>query len=93
VVTSDQVKAVQSYFQQSWKPQKGIEQGLQYDLQLDANGALQSVSPVGGTSTDQQSQAGIPSIGTQIAPAATDGKSTTVRLLLEPGGGVQAFSQ
>jgi Domain of unknown function (DUF4335) len=89
--TSDQVKAVQSYFQRSWKPQKGLEQGLQYDLQLDGNGALQSASPIGGTSTDQQSQAGIPAIGTPIAPAAPDGKSTTVRLLLEPTGGVQAF--
>jgi Domain of unknown function (DUF4335) len=91
VVTSDQVRAVQSYFQQSWKPQKGLEQGLQYELQLDGSGALQSVTPLGGTSTDQQSKAGIPAIGTPIAPAASDGKSTTVRLLLEPSGGVQAF--
>ncbi len=93
VITSDQVKAVQTYFQQTWKPQKGLEQALQYELQLDANGALQGATPVGGTSTDQQSKAGIPAIGTAIAPAAADGKSTTVRLLLEPTGGVQAFSQ
>jgi hypothetical protein len=90
---TDQARAVQSYFQQSWKPQKGLAQALQYELQLDGNGALQSASPIGGTSTDQQSQAGIPAIGTAIAPAAPDGKSTTVRLLLEPSGGVQAFSQ
>jgi Domain of unknown function (DUF4335) len=91
VVTSDQVKAVQSYFQQSWKPQKGLEQALQYELQLDGSGALQGATPIGGTSTDQQSQAGIPAIGTPIAPAASDGKSATVRLLLEPSGAVQAF--
>jgi hypothetical protein len=91
VVTSDQVKAVQSYFQQSWKPQKGLEQALQYELQLDGSGALQGATPIGGTSTDQQSQAGIPAIGTPIAPAASDGKPATVRLLLEPSGGVQAF--
>jgi hypothetical protein len=64
---------------------------LQYELQLDGSGALQSVTPLGGTSTDQQSKAGLPVIGTPIAPAAPDGKSTTVRLLLEPSGGVQAF--
>jgi hypothetical protein len=93
VVTSDQVNAVQSYFQQSWKPQKGLGQALQYELQLDASGVLQGVTPLGGTSTDQQAQAGIPAIGTAIAPAAKDGKATTVRLLLEPTGGVQAFSQ
>jgi Domain of unknown function (DUF4335) len=93
VVPSAQVNAVQSYFQQSWKPQKGLEQALQYELQLDASGALQGATPIGGTSTDQQSQAGIPVIGTVIGTAVPDGKPTTVRLVLEPGGGVQAFSQ
>jgi Domain of unknown function (DUF4335) len=88
-----QAAAVQQYFQQTWKPQKGLEQALQYELQLDANGALQGATPLGGTSTDQQSQAGIPAIGTAIAPAAKDGKAATVRLLLEPTGAVQAFSQ
>jgi Domain of unknown function (DUF4335) len=89
VATNDQAAAVQSYFQQRWKPQKGLERGLEYDLTLDANGALQDVVPKGPTSTEQQSQAGIPAIGTPIAPAAPNGKATTLRLLLEQTGGVQ----
>ncbi len=93
VITSDQVKAVQTYFQQTWKPQKGLKQDLNYELQLDASGTLQGATPLTDISTEQQPQAGIPAIGTAIAPAAADGKSTTVRLVLEPLGGVQAFSQ
>ncbi len=84
-----QAAAVQSYFSQLWKPWQGLERGLEYDLTLDANGTLQNVVPQGPTAVEQQSQAGIPAIGTQITPAAPNGQATTVRLLLEQTGGVQ----
>jgi Domain of unknown function (DUF4335) len=91
VVPSAQVEAVQSYFQSSWKSPEGLEKELEYSLQLDANGALQGVTPRGTPATEQQSQAGIPAIGTVIGKP--DGKPTTVILRLMPLNQVQALEQ
>jgi Domain of unknown function (DUF4335) len=89
-----QAAAVQSYFMQNWKPQKDLEQGLEYKLQLDANGTLQESTPLGTKSEELSQSVGIPAaVGTKIAPAAADGQPTTVRLFLKPTGEVQALPQ
>jgi Domain of unknown function (DUF4335) len=89
-----QAAAVQSYFMQNWKPQKDLEQGLEYKLQLDANGTLQESTPLGAKSEELSQSVGIPAaVGTKIAPAAADGQPTTVRLFLKATGEVQALPQ
>lgn len=91
--TQVQVTAIKRYFQGKWKPPSGLDGGLEYVLQLDANGRLQSVQERNEDSTTYRQQSGIPAIGESMAPPAPDGKSSVIFLRLDPDGGVQVIKQ
>ncbi|MBE9030560.1 DUF4335 domain-containing protein [filamentous cyanobacterium LEGE 11480] len=88
-----QAAAVRRYFKQRWQPPKDLKQSVQYDIELNPNGSLKRADAVGSEADRLRSQAGVPAAGSPIAPAAKDGKSSRVRVLLEQDGAVQAFPQ
>lgn len=87
-----QAASVRRYFQGRWSPPQDLQQSVQYQLELDTNGALTRVSPLGEAAQKLQGQT-IPAPGTKIAPASKTNKSSRVRLLLEADGSVQAIPQ
>jgi hypothetical protein len=88
-----QATAIQRYFQQRWQPPTDLKQGIQYQLELNPNGSLKIAKPLGELAEELRSKAGIPAVGTVLAPPTTDKQPIVVRLLLDPDGSVQALPQ
>ncbi|MGF1492076.1 MAG: DUF4335 domain-containing protein [Microcoleaceae cyanobacterium] len=87
----EQVGEVRTYFQSNWYPPKQLNRSLQYTLQLNADGSIQSIMPVGQASVDQLPNLDLPSVGDTFVSPTEDGTTPRIRVLLEPNGRVQAF--
>jgi hypothetical protein len=84
-----QVAELRQYFQQRWAPPPDLNQALEYQLTIDASGAVQTVTPLGQPSRDYSGSA-LPSSG-QTVVSPTTGESLRIRVLLHPEGSVQTF--
>ncbi|NJP10158.1 MAG: hypothetical protein HC866_12305, partial [Leptolyngbyaceae cyanobacterium RU_5_1] len=89
--TIPQVAEARSYFQQRWKPPEGLTQVLEYSLQIDSNGSIQTITPLKQASADYVDRTGIPLIGEPFVSPLKSGRSAKIRLVLEPDGKVQTF--
>jgi hypothetical protein len=89
--TIPQVAEVRSYFQQRWKPQEGLNQTLEYRIVLEANGTIQSVTPLKQAAGEFIDRTGIPLAGESFVSPLQSGQSAKIRLVLNPDGKVQAF--
>jgi Domain of unknown function (DUF4335) len=89
--TIPQVGEVRSYFQQRWKPPEGLSQTLEYRLVLDANGSIQSVTPLKQAAGEFIDRTGMPLAGEPFVSALQTGQSAKIRLVLSPDGKVQTF--
>jgi hypothetical protein len=85
-----QVAEVREYFQQAWDPPEDLGQSLEYRLVIDADGALQAVTPLGQAARDYLDRTAMPGAG-QPFVSPTPGQSLQIRLLLSPNGTVQTF--
>ncbi|HEY9645766.1 MAG TPA: DUF4335 domain-containing protein, partial [Chroococcidiopsis sp.] len=86
-----QVVEVRDYFQGRWQPPADLSQSLEYRLTIDANGALQSVTPLGRVSRSSIDQVGMPAVGQAFVSPLSAGQRATIRLVLTPEGRVQTF--
>lgn len=86
-----QVSEVRNYFQKIWYPPKNLKRTLQYSLQLNSDGSLQSIIPVGQPAVNRQKQLEFPEIGKPFVSPLESGKTPKIRLVLQPDGSVQAF--
>jgi hypothetical protein len=89
--TIPQVAEARDYFKQRWKPVEGLTQTLEYSLLINANGTIQSITPLKQASGDYIDRTGMPLIGDPFVSPIKDGKSAKIRLVLEPDGQVQTF--
>jgi hypothetical protein len=85
-----QVAEVRQYFQQRWAPPSDLDQALEYQLSIDASGAVQTITPLGQPSRDYIDRAELPNPG-QTFVSPTTGESLRIRVLLSPEGSVQTF--
>ncbi len=85
-----QTNELQLYFQKRWKPIAGVTQPLQYDLELAAAGEILSATPIGRAAQDNVEKSTIPLNEIIVDPLA-NGKTATIRLVLNPDGTVQTF--
>ncbi|OUC16701.1 MAG: hypothetical protein B0A82_00270 [Alkalinema sp. CACIAM 70d] len=92
VLDTSQAEAVEKYFQSRWKPPEGLSEGLEYVLEVDPAGELKSVTPRNEAATQYRDRTGLVE-GEPIAPAAADGKKSTIFLRLDPNGKVSAIKQ
>jgi Domain of unknown function (DUF4335) len=91
---ADQANAVKKYVQQNWqKPDTAIVGNIEYRLELNADGTLRTTTPLTDQATKLQEQSGIPAIGSPIAPASDDGKSSMIRVNIDGEGNVQALPE
>ncbi len=86
-----QVAEVRNYFQQTWYPPKSLQRSLQYSLQLNADGSLQSITPIGQPSVNRLQQVKFPTAEVPFVSSIEQGKSVKIRVILQPSGRVQTF--
>ncbi|WP_413161376.1 DUF4335 domain-containing protein [Capilliphycus salinus ALCB114379] len=86
-----QVDEVRTYFQEKWYPPKNLRKTLQYSLQLNADGTIASITPVGQPSVNRLPQLELPKVGEPFVSATADGRRPKIRIVLEPTGRVKAF--
>ncbi|MDX2243776.1 MAG: DUF4335 domain-containing protein [Leptolyngbyaceae cyanobacterium bins.302] len=89
--TIPQVAEVRNYFQQKWKPPEGLNQILEYSLQLNADGTIENIAPLRQASGDYIDRTGMPLLGDPFVSPLKGRQSAKVRLVLEPNGQVRAF--
>jgi hypothetical protein len=86
-----QVTEVRNYFQQNWYPPKSLKRSLQYSLQLNTDGSLQSITPIGQPSVNRLQQVEFPPTGEPFVSRLQQEKPVKIRVILQPNGRVQAF--
>ncbi|MGQ9869444.1 DUF4335 domain-containing protein [Leptodesmis sp.] len=89
--TIPQVAEARDYFKQHWKPVEGLTQTLEYSLLINANGTIESITPLKQASGDYIDRTGMPLIGDPFVSPIKDGRNAKIRLVLEPDGQVQTF--
>jgi hypothetical protein len=89
--TIPQVSEARTYFEERWKPPEGMEQTLEYSVQIDENGSIQSIVPMGKAAADYIEQTNMPLAGEPFVSAVPNGKKPKIRVVLRPNGRVQTF--
>jgi len=89
--TIPQVSEARTYFEERWKPPEGMEQTLEYSVQIDENGSIQSIMPMGKAAADYIDRANMPLVGEPFVSAVSYGKNPKIRVVLRPNGRVQTF--
>ncbi|BAZ46870.1 hypothetical protein NIES4102_39120 [Chondrocystis sp. NIES-4102] len=90
---SDQLQEVKTYFQGKWQPPSTLTQSLEYRLELNKDGSIKRVIPLGKASELYLDQTNIPLQGESFISPLTESQTLTIRLLLNPDGGVQTFTE
>ncbi|NJL53641.1 MAG: hypothetical protein HC930_18415, partial [Hydrococcus sp. SU_1_0] len=90
---TSQIEAVTAYFEDKWQPPGDLSQSLEYRLLLDRHGSIKRVIPLGKAAQLYLSQTNIPVNGEPFIAPLTPSQSSTIRLLLNPNGGVQVFTE
>jgi Domain of unknown function (DUF4335) len=88
-----QIEEVTAYFEHKWQPPDDLNQSLEYRLVLDGNGSIKRVVPLGKAAQLYLSQTNIPINGEPFISPLSKSQPSTIRLLLNPQGGVQVFAE
>jgi hypothetical protein len=88
-----QIEEVSAYFEDKWQPPADLNQSLEYRLLLDQNGSIKRVVPLGKAAQLYLNQTNIPINGEPFISPLNKSQSATIRLLLNPQGGVQVFAE
>lgn len=86
-----QVNQVRTYFMENWYPPKSLQRSLQYSLQLNADGSIHSITPIGQSAINRIQELTLPSAGEPFVSPTEDGRYPKIRVVLEPSGGVKTF--
>ncbi len=86
-----QVAEVRTYFQQKWQPPEGLAQILEYSIRLNAEGAIENISPLRQASGDYIDRTGMPLLGEPFVSPLKGRQTAKIRVVLEPNGQVKTF--
>ena len=90
-IQPSQTQQVEAYFQEKWQPPTDLKQSLEYRLDINADGSVTRVTPIGKASKLYLSKTKIPVGGEAFISPSTKSQSSVIRLLLNPDGGVKVF--
>ncbi len=79
------------YFQAKWKATPTQPNALQYVLQVGKNGTVRSISPQGEAATTYLQQTKLIKTGQKLGTAGSSDQK--IRVLLQPDGGVDTFTE
>ncbi|TAG94149.1 MAG: DUF4335 domain-containing protein [Oscillatoriales cyanobacterium] len=89
--TVPQVSEAKTYFEERWKPTEGMQETLEYSLQIDETGSIQNIIPMGKAAGDYIDRTNMPLVGEPFVSAVSNGKPPRIRVVLRPNGRVQTF--
>jgi hypothetical protein len=89
--TIPQVSEARTYFEERWKPPEGMQDTLEYSIQIDEKGSIQSIMPMGKAAGDYIDRTNMPLVGEPFVSAVSHGKNPRIRIVLRPNGRVQTF--
>jgi hypothetical protein len=81
------------YFQGKWKASTTQPNALQYVLQVSKNGTVRSISPQGEAATTYLQQTKLIKTGQKLLSPAAGSSDQKIRILLQPDGGVDTFTE
>jgi hypothetical protein len=90
---SSQAQQVITYFENRWQPPADLKQSLEYRLLINRNGSITQVTPLGKAAQLYLSQTNIPVNGEAFISPADKSQPSIIRLLLNPNGKVQVFTE
>ena len=90
---ASQIQEVTAYFRHRWQPPADLKQSLEYRLFLRADGSIERVMPLGKAARLYLSQTNIPINEEQFISPVSEAESSIIRLLLNPDGRVQVFTE
>ncbi len=88
-----QLAEAKDYFQETWQPPQGFKDKLEYVLNLNPDGSIQQIVPLGIASQTHLNMSGVPLQGTPFVSPLPEAKSLQIRVVLEPDGRVLTFAQ
>jgi Domain of unknown function (DUF4335) len=91
--SSAQIAEARQFFQQRWNPPSGLTKPLTYIVDIDIDGSIQGITPLGSASKKYIDQSGMPLPGERLVSANQTGKPVRVRVVLSPDGKVKTFSE
>lgn len=89
--TVPQVSEARAYFEERWKPPEGMQETLEYSVQIDEKGSIQSIMPMGKAAGDYIDRTNMPLVGEPFVSAVSSGNNPRIRVVLRPNGRVQTF--
>jgi hypothetical protein len=88
------LKEAKRYFQDKWRADSSQTSTLQYVVQVNAKGVVQSVNPQSEAATTYLKKSGMLKTGQTLIPPTTIGESEQkIRVLLDPDGNVEALTE
>lgn len=90
---SSQAQQVVTYFENRWQPPANLKQSLEYRLLINRNGSITQVTPLGKAAQLYLSQTNIPVNGEAFISPVDKSQPSIIRLLLNPNGKVQVFTE
>jgi len=88
-----QIQEVTAYFENNWQPPEDLRQGLEYRLAIAPDGSIQKVEPLGKAARVYLPRTKIPINGEPFISPVSATELVIIRLLLNPDGKVQAFTE
>ncbi|HCV32760.1 MAG TPA: hypothetical protein DGO89_22995 [Microcoleaceae bacterium UBA9251] len=89
--TIPQVSEARAYFEERWKPTEDMQETLEYSVQIDEKGSIQSIMPMGKAAGDYIDRTNMPLVGEPFVSAVSNGNNPRIRVVLRPNGRVQTF--
>lgn len=89
--TYPQIAEIRNYFLQNWQPPAGMTQPIQYRLQLNPNGSIRLITPMGTASEQFVDRTNMPLMDEPFVSPLEGRDNLQVRLVLNPDGRVQVF--
>jgi hypothetical protein len=89
--TYPQVAEIRNYFLQNWQPPAEMTQPIQYRLQLNPNGSIRLITPMGTASEQFVDRTNMPLMDEPFVSPLDGRDNLQVRLVLSPDGRVQVF--
>ena len=86
-----QVREVREYFQKNWKVPQDLEHTLEYRLQINPQGAIIGIIPLGRSASIYLNQITMSALNQPFISPLSNKETATIRLVLLPDGTVKTF--
>lgn len=91
VNSKEQLVQIKTYFEENWKPPAKIAEVIEYRLEINQNGAVEKIIPLGRASEFYLTKVKMPEIGATFVSPNIEVEKPLIRVVLEPNGKVKTL--